>query len=412
MTDLLVIGGGAAGLMAAGAARARGLAVTVLEHNARGPGRKLLLTGKGRCNLTSDCEPRDFLAFVRRNPRFLYSALAAFPPRAAMELFESLGVPLKTERGRRVFPRSDRAADVLAALRAYAAGSTFVPAHADALLLEGGRCAGAAAAGRPYRAAATLLCTGGISYPATGSDGSGYRLAEQAGHTVVPPQPCLCALKSPDPDCPRMAGLSLRNVRLTLLRDEKPLFAEQGEALFTHFGLSGPLVLTASSYVEDMAAHRYACELDLKPALDEKALYDRLTRDAAALGARRAAALLDTLLPRSMRAPALGRWGIGAGMAAAQLTKGHKLALVRLLKHWRVEVCGLGDAEHAVITAGGVDVRGVDPKTMRSRLCRDLCFAGEVLDVDARTGGYNLHIAWCTAQAAVRGLTQKGEAFP
>ncbi len=406
MTDLLIIGGGAAGLMAAGAARAAGLSATVVEHNPKGPGQKLLLTGKGRCNLTSDCDARAFLPFVRRNPRFLYSALAAFPPRAAMELFEGLGVPLKTERGRRVFPQSDRAADVLAALRAYAAGSTFLPAHAGALLLENGACAGAVADGRACRAAATLLCTGGESYPATGSDGSGYALARQAGHSIVPPQPSLCALKSPDPACRSMAGLALRNVRLTLLCDEKPLFAEQGEALFTHFGLSGPLVLSASTYVEDPAAHAYVCEFDLKPALDEKALYDRLTRELAALGGKNAPALLEPLLPRSMRAPALARWGVPETLRAAQLTREQKLALVRLLKHWRVPVCALGDAEHAVITAGGVDVRGVDPKTMQSRLCPGLYFAGEVLDVDARTGGYNLQIAWSTAQAAVRAITQ------
>ena len=404
MTDLLILGGGAAGLMAAGTACARGLSVTVLEHNPKGPGQKLLITGKGRCNLTSDSDVKDFLPCVRRNPRFLYSALAAFPPRAAMELFEDLGVPLKTERGRRVFPQSDRAADVLAALRSYAAGARFVPAHAEELLLENGACAGAAANGREYRAKATLLATGGQSYPATGSDGSGYRLAAQAGHRIVAPQPSLCGLVSNDADCRRMMGLALRNVHLTLLCDGKPVFAEQGEALFTHFGLSGPLVLTASTYLEDAAAHRYVCEFDLKPALDEKTLYDRLTREAAALGGAAAPALLERLLPRSMRAPALARWGVPPAARAAQLTRAQKQALAALCKHWCVPVTGLGDLEHAVITAGGVDVREVDPKTMQSRLCPGLYFAGEVLDVDARTGGYNLQIAWSTARAAAQNL--------
>ena len=404
MTDLVIVGGGAAGLMAAGAACARGLSVTVVEHNPKGPGQKLLITGKGRCNVTNDCDVREFLHFVRHNGRFLYSALYAFPPAATMELFETLGVPLKTERGRRVFPQSDRAADVLAALRQYARDAHFVRADAEKLLLENGACVGVAADGKSYRAAATLVAAGGISYPATGSDGSGYRLARQAGHTIVDPQPSLCSLVSPDPDCRAMMGLSLRNVALTLLCDGRPLFTEQGEALFTHFGLSGPLVLSASTYIDDLKKHRYVVEFDLKPALDEKALYDRLTRDFAALGGHSAQGALARLLPASMRPVAVRRWGVDPAVRAAQITKEQKQALVTLCKHWQVPISALGDKEHAVITAGGVSVKEVDPKTMQSKLCPGLYFAGEVLDVDARTGGYNLQIAWSTAQAAVRAL--------
>ena len=404
MTDLLIVGGGAAGLMAAGAACAKGLSVTVLEHHPKGPGQKLLITGKGRCNLTSDSDVREFLPYVRHNGRFLYSALYAFPPSAAMALFEELGVPLKTERGRRVFPQSDRAADVLAALRDYARDARFVRANAERLVLENGVCTGVAADGKVYRAAAVLVASGGISYPATGSDGSGYRLAKQAGHTIVEPKPSLCSLLSPDPACRRMMGLSLRNVTLTLLCDGKPLFVEQGEALFTHFGLSGPLVLSASTYIDDLQKHRYTVEFDLKPALDEKALYDRLTRDFAALGGHSAQGALAKLLPASMRPVAVEKWGVDPAARAAQITREQKQALVTLCKHWQVPISGLGDLEHAVITAGGVSVKEVDPKTMQSRLCPGLYFAGEVLDVDARTGGYNLQIAWSTAQAAVRAL--------
>lgn len=405
MTDVLILGGGAAGLMAAGAACARGLRVTVVEHHPSGGGQKLLITGKGRCNVTSDSDVREFLPFVRHNGRFLYSSLYAFPPSAAMELFEQLGVPLKTERGRRVFPQSDRAADVLAALRDYARDAEFVRGSAEKLLLENGVCCGAVTdRGQKLRAKATILATGGISYPATGSDGSGYKLARQAGHTIVPPQPSLCSLVSPDPDCPRMMGLALRNVGLTLLCDGKPLFAEQGEALFTHFGLSGPLVLSASTYIEDITKHRYICEFDLKPALDEKTLYDRITRDFAAQGGQSVQGAIAKLLPNSMRPVAVQRWGINPATRAAQVTKEQKQALVQLIKHWQVPVTALGDKEHAVITAGGVDVKEVDPKTMQSKLCPGLYFAGEVLDVDARTGGYNLQIAWSTAQAAVRGI--------
>lgn len=408
MTDLLILGGGAAGLMAAGAACARGLRVTVLEHNPKGPGQKLLITGKGRCNVTSDSDVREFLPFVRHNGRFLYSSLYAFPPSAAMELFESLGVPLKTERGRRVFPQSDRAADVLAALRAYAQDAEFVRGSAKKLLVEDGVCRGAVTdRGQTLRARATLVATGGISYPATGSDGSGYRLAEQAGHTIVPPQPSLCSLVSPDPACRKMMGLSLRNVKLTLLCDGKPLFVEQGEALFTHFGLSGPLVLSASTYIEDLTHHKYVCEFDLKPALDEKTLYERLTRDFAALGGHSAQGALEKLLPHSMRPVAVEKWGVDPATRAAQITREQKQALVQLCKRWQVPVTALGDREHAVVTAGGVDVREVDPKTMASKRCEGLYFAGEVLDVDARTGGYNLQIAWSTAQAAVRAIAEE-----
>ena len=408
MTDLLILGGGAAGLMAAGAACARGLRVTVLEHNPKGPGQKLLITGKGRCNVTSDSDVREFLPYVRHNGRFLYSSLYAFPPSAAMELFESLGVPLKTERGRRVFPQSDRAADVLAALRAYAQDAEFVRGSAKKLLIEDGVCRGAVTdRGQTLRARATLVATGGISYPATGSDGSGYRLAEQAGHTIVPPQPSLCSLVSPDPACRKMMGLSLRNVKLTLLCDGKPLFVEQGEALFTHFGLSGPLVLSASTYIEDLTHHKYVCEFDLKPALDEKTLYERLTRDFAALGGHSAQGALEKLLPHSMRPVAVEKWGVDPATRAAQITREQKQALVQLCKRWQVPVTALGDREHAVVTAGGVDVREVDPKTMASKRCEGLYFAGEVLDVDARTGGYNLQIAWSTAQAAVRAIAEE-----
>lgn len=407
MTDLLIVGAGAAGLMAAGAACARGLRVTVLEHNPKGPGQKLLITGKGRCNVTSDSDVREFLPYVRHNGRFLYSSLYAFPPSAAMELFESLGVPLKTERGRRVFPQSDRAADVLAALRSYAGEAEFLRGSAQKLILEEDVCRGVVTdRGQTLRAAATLIATGGISYPVTGSDGSGYQLARQAGHTIVDPQPSLCSLVSPDPACRKMMGLSLRNVRLTLLCDGKPLFSEQGEALFTHFGLSGPLVLSASTYIEDLARHRYVCAFDLKPALEEKTLYDRLTRDFAALGGHSVQGALEKLLPHSMRPVAVEKWGVDPATRAAQITREQKQALVRLCKHWEVPITALGDREHAVITAGGVDVRQVDPRTMASKCCPGLYFAGEVLDVDARTGGYNLQIAWSTAQAAAKAVAQ------
>ena len=402
--DVVVIGGGAAGSMCALTAAQRGLSVVLLEPN-KMLGKKLRITGKGRCNVTNNCDIKTVLANIPGDGRFLYSALNRFEPRDTMALFESLGVPLKTERGRRVFPRSDRAADVLAALRDYARDAEFVRGSAKKLVIEDGVCKGAVTdRGETLRAENTLIATGGISYPATGSDGSGYRLARQAGHTIVTPQPSLCSLVSPDPACRRMMGLALRNVTLTLLCDGKPLFTEQGEALFTHFGLSGPLVLSASTYIEDITKHRYICEFDLKPALDEKTLYDRLTRDFAEQGSHSAQGALAKLLPNSMRPVAVEKWGIDPATKAAQITREQKQALVDLCKHWQVPISELGDLQHAVITAGGVDTKEVDPKTMQSKLCPGLYFAGEVLDVDARTGGYNLQIAWATAQAAVRAI--------
>ena len=416
MTDLLVIGGGAAGLMAAGAACARGLTVTLLEHNPKGPGQKLLITGKGRCNLTSDSDVREFLPYVRRNGRFLYSSLYAFPPSAAMELFETLGVPLKTERGRRVFPQSDRAADVLAALRDYARDAQFVRGSAKRLLLEDGVCKGAVTdRGETYRAAHTLIATGGISYPVTGSDGSGYKLARQAGHTIVPPQPSLCSLVSPDLACRRMMGLALRNVTLTLLCDGKPLFTEQGEALFTHFGLSGPLVLSASTYIEDITKHRYICEFDLKPALDEKTLYDRLTRDFAEQGSHSAQGALAKLLPNSMRPVAVEKWGVDPATKAAQITREQKMALVALCKHWQVPVNALGDKEHAVITAGGVDVRDYNLDVLRREvsmvLQKNVLFSGTILD-NLRWGDENASEEECIRVAKLACADEFIERFP
>ena len=400
MTDLLVIGGGAAGLMAAGVACARGLTVTVLEHNPKGPGQKLLITGKGRCNVTSDSDVREFLPYVRHNGRFLYSSLYALPPSAAMELFESLGVPLKTERGRRVFPRSDRAADVLAALRDYARDAEFVRGSAKKLVIEDGVCKGAVTdRGETLRAENTLIATGGISYPATGSDGSGYRLARQAGHTIMPPQPSLCSLVSPDPACRRMMGLALRNVTLTLLCDGKPLFTEQGEALFTHFGLSGPLVLSASAHA-NWAKDTYTAVIDLKPALDETRLEARILRDVAQGPNKAFHNFLEGLLPRKMVPVMAQRAEIPPDLPVNAMTRGQRRRLMEAMKAFAVPIAGPRPVKEAIITAGGVKTGEVDPGTMMSKKAPGLFFAGEVLDVDGYTGGFNLQIAWCTGRAA------------
>lgn len=404
MGHLIVVGAGAAGLMVAGAALEQGHTVTLLEHEEK-PGKKILVTGKGRCNVTNDCNLETFLQNVRTNPRFLYSAFSAFDTAAAMALFEGLGVPLKVERGRRVFPVSDRAEDIRRALVRYAAGAELRTEEVTKLLLEEGRCVGVSCqSGRQYRGDWVLVATGGVSYPGTGSRGAGYALARQAGHTVRPPVPSLVSLVAQGGECRRMMGLALKNVGLTLYQDGKSIFQEQGEALFTHFGLSGPLVLSASAHLGDLAKHRYEVGFDLKPALSHEQLYARLNRDLTALANRDAANCLVKLLPASMQPVMVERWGVDPAKKANQLTKEERLALVDLMKDFRIRIRDRGDLEHAVITSGGVAVKEVDPRTMASKKCPGLYFAGEVLDVDAYTGGYNLQIAWCTAQAAARGL--------
>ena len=420
VANLIIIGAGAAGLMAAGAAAARGHRVTVLEHTEK-PGQKILVTGKGRCNLTNNCGEEEFLRHVRTNPRFLYSSLYAFPPAKTMELFESLGVELKVERGRRVFPVSDRAEEIRLALLRYASDAQILLDGAEALLLEELpepdeaqpegkkskkdksprlRCVGVrTTSGKNYRADAVLVATGGLSYPTTGSTGDGYKLAKQAGHTIVEPVPSLVSLVSHDPDCKKMMGLSLKNVTLTLFEDQKAVFTEQGEMLFTHFGISGPLTLSASSHLGDMKKHRYRAEIDLKPALTEEQLYDRITRDFALLSNHAAQGALVKMLPSSMQPVMVQRWGIDPATRANQITREQKRELVQLCKHWNVSIDARGDLAHAVITSGGVSVKEVDPRTMQSKKALGLYFAGEVLDVDGYTGGYNLQIAFCTAQS-------------
>lgn len=401
MSKLIIIGAGAAGLFAAGAAARAGHEVTVLEHMSAA-GKKLLITGKGRCNVANNCDETEFLKNVRRNPRFMFSSIYACPPSFVMSLFENtLGVPLKTERGRRVFPQSDNAHDILNALLTYAQNATIMyNVNAKSLIIENGAAAGVKTNKGDLRADAVIIATGGVSYPVTGSTGDGYTLAKQAGHSIVAPEPSLVSLVADGDLCRKMTGLSLRNVNLTLLEGEKAMFSEQGEMLFTHFGVSGPLVLSASAHIRDIKKYNYSISIDLKPALSAEKLDARVKEDFALLANKDASNALTKLLPASMRPVMLDVWGVPESKKINQITREERARLVELLKNFRIPLRDKGDLQHAVITSGGVNVKEIDPKTMQSRLCEGLYFAGEVIDVDAYTGGYNLGIAFATAYAA------------
>lgn len=402
MARVIVIGGGAAGMMAAGTAVRGGHDVTVLEHS-RKTLLKLGITGKGRCNLTNDCDVRTLVANTPHGGKFLYGAFSRTTPQDVMELMESLGVPLKTERGGRVFPVSDRAFDVVDALRRYAAGARVMFTDAKEICLENGAVCGVKTGAGLLPADHVILASGGCSYTATGSDGSGYAMARALGHTIAKPEPSLVPFRADPATCTPLAGLSLKNVALTLSCGGKTVWREQGEMLFTHTGISGPLVLSASVSVRGEGGG-YTVSLDLKPALDEAELDARLLREIEAAPNVNFSNLVPKLLPKAMTRAVCERSGISPGVKLNVLTRTQRLSFVRVLKAFdlgEVTKCGF---DEAIVTAGGVVTSEVDPKTMRSKLVPGLSFAGEVLDVDAYTGGFNLQIAWATARAAAYGI--------
>lgn len=391
--------------MAAGVCVSQGLSATVFDKNPR-PGRKLRITGKGRCNVTNHCSPQDVIA-AAHGGKFLYSALTAFPPQAVMEFFEGLGVPLKTERGSRVFPQSDSAHDIADALARFAGGAEYIPKAVTEILIEDGRAVGVIAGGKRREASRVLIACGGASYPATGSDGSGFRLAERAGHSLTEIGPSLVPLVMEGDDCGRLMGLSLRNVGLRVTEQgvKKPVYTDFGELLFTHFGLSGPIILSASAYLRPapkhpMAPGRYTVHLDLKPALDEGKLDARLLRDLEENKNRVFANALDRLLPKKLIPVVVERSGIPPDTRCNAVTREQRRGLLRVLKDFSLKVEGFRPLAEAIVTAGGVSLREVEPGTMESKLVRGLYFAGEVLDVDAPTGGYNLQIAFSTGRLA------------
>ena len=397
--DGIVIGGGPAGMFAAITAAEQGRRVLLLERNDR-LGKKLLITGKGRCNVTNDCAAEDILKNVPRNGKFLFSAMNAFPPQRIMEFFQDNGCALKTERGNRVFPVSDRSQSVLECLQKQlkAKGVTVRNARVRELLVENGRVVGARIDREEIHADWVILATGGVSYPATGSTGDGYAMAKAVGHTIVEPQGSLVPLETAGNDCQDMQGLSLRNVGVKLLNAKgKVLYKDFGELLFTHFGVSGPTVLSASCHLKGTG-----CKLviDLKPALEEAKLNDRILRDLELYQNRAMENALTDLLPRSMIPVVLRRLEIDPAMQANSLTKQKRRALIELLKAFPVEIIGRRPVAEAIITSGGVKTGEIDPKTMESKKISGLYFAGEIIDCDAYTGGFNLQIAWATAYAA------------
>jgi len=400
-TDVLVIGGGAAGMMAAITAAENGAKTVVLEPNDR-LGKKLNITGKGRCNVTNNCSDEELLRNIPQNGRFLYSAFSQFNSQDTMAFFEGLGVPLKTERGNRVFPVSDRSFDISGALerRMKRLGISVIRDRALQLLFRDDAVIGAEGEKDSYLASATIVATGGLSYPRTGSTGDGYRFAEHAGHTVVPPRGSLVPLEEKGSTCRELMGLSLRNVGLTVLENGKKLYSDFGEMLFTHFGVSGPLILSASSHMRHFGKKDYSLRIDLKPALDEQMLDKRLLSDFDKHINSDFINALGDLLPQKLISVYVKMSGVDPHCKVHSITREQRRNLVSLLKAFPVEIRGTRDVSEAIITSGGVKVSEVNPSTMASKKAAGLYFAGEVLDVDAYTGGFNLQIAWSTGYVA------------
>lgn len=397
--DGIVIGGGPAGMFAAITAARRGQRVLLLEKNDR-LGKKLLITGKGRCNVTNECSAQDVLQNTPRNGRFLYSAMTACPPGNVRAFFEKNGCPLKTERGNRIFPVSDKAQSVLSCLQdeLRRCHVTVRTEKVTAIETGEGRVTGVRTDKDIHESRWVILATGGVSYPATGSTGDGYRMANALGHTIVEPQGSLVPLECVEEDCRQMQGLSLRNCAVKLLNAKgKVLFKDFGELLFTHFGISGPTVLSASCHLKGEGC-RFV--IDLKPALEENKLDERIQRDLEMYKNRSMENALTDLLPRSMIPVVLKRLDIDPAMQANSLTRQKRRALVELLKAFPVTIAGKRPVAEAIITSGGVKVSEIDPKTMESRKVPGLYFAGEIIDCDAYTGGFNLQIAWATGYAA------------
>ncbi len=401
MTDVIITGAGAAGCMAAVWAARLGKSVVIFEKNDH-IGRKLRITGKGRCNVTNNSPMNEHMANIPVNSRFLYSAFSNFDAYDTMNFFEEIGVPLKTERGNRVFPVSDKAEDIVNAFsrELKKLNVKIINKPVTGLIINNGICSGVRAGNQNYTAQSVLIACGGKSYPLTGSTGDGYTLAQSAGHTITELKPSLVPLVSPDKYCAELMGLSLRNVTLKLYDRDKIIYSEMGEMLFTHFGMSGPLVLSASSHIGQMEKNRYKVLIDLKPALSHEQLDARIQRDFAENLNRDFVNGIRKLLPAKVIPVIIKLSGISPEQKINSITRQQRIAFGELIKAFPVRISDFRPIEEAIVTSGGVSVKEINPKTMQSKLAKNLYFAGEVIDVDAYTGGFNLQIAFSTAYTA------------
>ncbi len=405
MPKIAVIGGGAAGMMAAGTAILYGAKVTLFEAMSH-LGKKLSITGKGRCNVTNNCAVADFLESITKNPRFMYAALSAFSPSDTITLFESLGVPLKTERGNRVFPESDKAKDIVDAMREYSSGAEKIYEKVTSLRAEDIGFS-VITKKREYRFDKVILATGGRSYPLTGSDGSGYKLAMKLGHTVTSLVPSLIPIESTSPLCSDMQGLSLKNVGISVKNpDGKVLYTDFGEMMFAHFGVTGPIILSASAHLRNIPVSTLTLSIDLKPALDEKTLDSRLISDFKKNSNKDLVNAFGDLLPSKMIEPFIRYTGLDIRKKVNALTREERRRVLESLKNFEIPLKGFRPIEEAIITSGGIDVKEISPKTMESKIAPGLYFAGEIIDVDAYTGGFNLQIAFSTGYLAGKAASQ------
>ena len=409
MKKVAVIGAGPAGMLAAGTLASRGCDVTLFERNSL-LGKKLGITGKGRCNLTNDCSPEIFMKNITTNGKFMFSAINRFSPRDTMEFFEKLGVPLKVERGNRVFPESDKAVDIVLAMKNFllSSGAKVVHGRVRSLKADGGRIVRIDTEKESFSYFDdVILCTGGLSYPLTGSTGDGFEIARALGHTVTPPTPSLVGLESDDAVCRDAQGLSLKNVGVKVIDTEKNkvIYEDFGEMLFAHFGVSGPMILSASAHMRPMSSGKYKISVDLKPALTHEKLDARVLADFEKYKNRDLINGLCDLLPSKLIAPFIDKCGISAEKKVNSITKAERAKIVETLKSLTLTVRGFRPIEEAIVTSGGVKTGEIDPKTMRSKLYGNLYFAGEIIDVDAYTGGFNIQIALSTAMCAADAIT-------
>ena len=406
--DAIIVGGGAAGLFCAVQTAWQGKSVLVVEHSEK-CGKKILITGKGRCNVTNNCDAETVMKNIPRNSKFMFSSLNNFKSEDTMSFFECLGVELKTERGNRVFPVSDKAGDILSALvnAADEAGVKFCIDNVESIITENQTAKGVKCTAGEYYGRNIIIATGGKSYPRTGSTGDGYKFAKAVGHRVTTITPSLCPINTREKDeCASAMGLSLKNCTLSLYKndDKKPIYEELGEMLFTHFGLSGPLVLSASAHLGDLNKDNYTLSIDLKPALSAEQLDSRIQRDFYEFPNREFQNSLNKLLPAKLVSVVISRSGIDPVKKVNQITKEERLKLAETIKQLKYTVKSMRPVDEAIVTRGGVDINEINPKTMESKLCKKLYFIGEVIDVDAYTGGFNLQIAFSTAYSCAVNL--------